>query len=156
VSEKYLYVCKNNVGRSQMAMTIHNLEKPGTAESAGVEVDEPGGLVKDWRGGPEAIMAAMEEIGLPIGENSRTQYTDDLAKKFGRVIFILTVEQIPDYIDLEEDRVIYWAIDDPHHMSIEDTRLVRAQIEKSTLAMIRTDDRIANRALLPQVCPYPE
>jgi len=128
--ESYLYVCKNNVGRSQMAMAYHNQVRPGEAASAGTHVDEPGGIVANWDGGPVEIIEAMLEDGIDIAENRRTQLTSAAARQFGRIIIMTEPELIPDFLG-NDARVDYWPFDDPHGMSLEQTRLVRDQIKNS-------------------------
>jgi arsenate reductase (thioredoxin) len=127
---KVLYVCKNNVGRSQMAMEIHNSNRPGEAYSAGTHVtDTSGDTVGEWAEGSDVFIEAMREIDLDISDNPRTQLTPELAHKFGNVIIMTGFEDIP-YIE-EHNGFSYWPVPDPHHMSLEDVRKIRDQIKQS-------------------------
>ena len=66
--ESYLYVCRDNVGRSQIGAEYHNLARPGEAASAGTHVDEPGGIVANWQGGSVEIIEAMLEERIDIAD----------------------------------------------------------------------------------------
>jgi protein-tyrosine-phosphatase len=141
-----MYVCWNNVGRSQMAEAFHNQLIPEGAISSGVSVDEPGGKVKDWSGGAEPICAAMDEVGLPIGENRRTQYSEDLARECGLTVFILTVGQMPmlGSVDGEEghieagDNQLFWPMYDPRDVPVEKVREVRDLINDQVNLLVRS------------------
>lgn len=65
---KVLFVCRGNVGRSQMAAEFYNDLKPGDAASAGTTVDLPGQKLKH-RSGANEVVSAMREKGLDVGEN---------------------------------------------------------------------------------------
>lgn len=136
IDDKTLYVCVNNVGRSQMAETFHNQMVRGSAESAGINVDEPGGVVRDWQGGADTICDVMEEIGLPISNNLRTQYDADTARNYAKTVFLLEPEQIPDSLHLDNGNIVYWPMDDPRDKSIEDVRMIREQIQKSVQILV--------------------
>jgi protein-tyrosine-phosphatase len=137
-----LYVCKNNVGRSQMAQGYHNHLAAqydgrlaiGEAFSAGTHVDKPGSLVKDWVGGPDEIIAAVKREGIDIADNTRTQLDSDSLRGIGRVVF-LNPESAHDYLDsLDADPgfpqcIKFWHVEDPHYMASEEVRTVFQQIK---------------------------
>jgi protein-tyrosine-phosphatase len=129
MNKKTLYICKNNVGRSQMGMEYHNLLRPGEAESAGTMVDEPGGAVADWKGGPETIIKSMREDHIDISTNLRTQLTPRLLEGYSKIIVMTQPDFQPDYLMIN-DRVEYWDIPDPHQMSLQETKAVRDSIKR--------------------------
>lgn len=138
VEERTLYICINNVGRSQMAEAYHNKKVPGSADSAGLRVDEPGGRVADWVGGAEIICQAMDEVDLSIANNTRTQYHEELAEEYGSIVYMLSLEQmqemsldqILDDTDVEF-RKRNWLVADPRDMTIEDVITIRDDIFKN-------------------------
>jgi protein-tyrosine-phosphatase len=137
-----LYVCKNNVGRSQMAQEIHDRLSAqyngrlaiGEAFSAGTYVDIPGSLVKDWVGGPDEIITAVRQEGIDIANNTRTQLDSVSLRGIGRVVF-LNPESAHDYLDsLDADPgfpecIKFWEVEDPHHMAPKEVRVVFQQIK---------------------------
>ena len=128
LKDKTLYVCVNNVGRSQMGERFHNDLSPGGADSAGIAVDAPGGLVGDWIGGADVICESMEEIDLGIADRTRTQFDDEIAKQYGRIVFMLDHGQIPENLDLHGPNRWYWPLPDPRDTRIEQVRELRNYI----------------------------
>ncbi len=128
LQDKTLYVCVNNVGRSQMAERFHNELAPGKADSAGLAVDEPGGYVRDWKGGADIICESMDELDLGIADRTRTQFSEEMALMYGHVILMLEPEQIPENLDLHTSNRRYWPVFDPRDVTIEKVREVRNDI----------------------------
>lgn len=137
VQEKTLYVCVNNVGRSQMAEAFHNDIIPDTAESAGIAVDKPGGKVADWIGGADYICQSMDELNLDISKNTRTQFDVEMAKKFGRTVFLLQTDQVPECLfDILDEKRLWWPMDDPRDITLERTREIRDKIREDVEYLI--------------------
>lgn len=164
--DKTLYVCKNNVGRSQMGMVYHNLLRPGEAVSAGTHVDKPGSLVRDWYGDPSEIIAAGLAEKIDIGANIRTQLNSASLKGIARVVimapepFIEYLQQTPEDPGFP-DCVEYWVnIVDPHNMPAtevqEVNKLIKQRVEELVSSIGKTacmTPRCFSRGLLLQVFP---
>ncbi|MGH7157058.1 MAG: low molecular weight phosphatase family protein [Candidatus Saccharimonadales bacterium] len=140
---KTLYVCVNNVGRSQFGAVLHNHTEGriGEADSAGIKVDIPGGKVKDWVGGAADICTVMEEEGLDISGNTRTQFSEDMAQGYDRIIFMLDPEQIPDDLEIHSPNRHYWQLRDPRDMPIERVRDIKEFI-KANVGLIATSHAV--------------
>jgi protein-tyrosine-phosphatase len=143
-----LFVCVNNVGRSQMGMEFYNQLRPEQALSAGTRVDQPGGYVEDWVGGADTIIASMEEIGFDINRNIRTPLMPGMLKCFELVVVMAQPETHDNYLtvflensELGEAHGQFWEIKDPRDMSIEATRFVRDQIRE------RVRDLVMSRSI---------
>lgn len=132
LEHKTLYVCVNNVGRSQMGEALQNDINPGSADSAGLKVDSPGAMVKDWHGGADVICQSMEEIGLPIGEKIRSQYDEIEAQRYGMVVFMLDYQQVLE-VDLDNHQFDwrFLPLPDPRDMPIERVREIRDNIRQN-------------------------
>ncbi|MBX4201753.1 hypothetical protein KW803_02575 [Candidatus Saccharibacteria bacterium] len=133
--KEILFVCVNNVGRSQWAESIYNNARPGQAESAGTSVDEPDGFVGDWVGGPDLIIHVQNEEGPNIARNRRKQLTEDMLQKFGRVVVMAQPETWPNFIQIG-GHIDQWEINDPVNMTIGEVRLTRTLVKSKVEELI--------------------
>jgi len=133
------YVCWNNVARSQFAMEFDNRRNPGIALSAGLHVDEDGGLVEDWIKGSATYIEAMRELNPPIdiSKNKRTLFTEEWAGRLSRVIFVLNQDQFEEVRGLQVPGTEFewWPIADPLDTTIEKTRSIRDGIAERVGAL---------------------
>ena len=112
-----LFVCKANVGRSQVAQALfEGLSRHG-ATSAGSEADriladDPEAVRQLKEGRARYSIPYMREHGVDIGERERTQLTPELVDEADKVIVILPKEDWPGYL-VESDKVMLWDLPDP-------------------------------------------
>lgn len=125
---KILFVCRGNVGRSQMAAEFYNKLYPGDAESAGTIVDLPGQKLKDRRKLVEVVVV-MKEYGIDMSENQRTQLTSAMLDKYDKIIVMAEPETIPDYLH-GNSRVEIWNVEDAKDKPLDKARIIRDQIKE--------------------------
>jgi arsenate reductase len=121
---KVLFVCRSNVGRSQMAMTYYNhLTRSMDSSSAGTVVDIPNQIISER---PKAanIIKLMREVGLDISQNKRAQLTEELVNSYDEIVMMAEPDTVPKYAESHSD-FITWNIEDPADMNLDDTRKVR-------------------------------
>ena len=133
---KILFVCRGNVGRSQMAEAIFKLlNDKHEVSSAGTKVISPttgesrhGQLLKDTRGA-ENVLAALKERGVEVGENVRTQLNPEMVKSADKIVVMAEPETIPEYL-AQSPKMTYWEVKDPKGTSLEEHRAIMNQIEE--------------------------
>lgn len=128
---KVLFICRANVGRSQMAEAIFNslVEDKHIAMSVGTKVGEKDGQTLRERGGVEKTLTVMNEIGLDVLDNTRTQLTEEMLSRVDVVISMIGPEDCPEFL-INDTRTIYWKIVDPYKQTLEFTRDTRDKITK--------------------------
>jgi protein-tyrosine-phosphatase len=124
---KVLFVCRSNVGRSQMAMEFYNQLYPGDATSAGTMVDIPGQKLKE-RGPAVEVVLAMKELGIDMSENVRMQLSPEMTNQYDRVVVLAEPESIPNYLE-SAPNVEIWDVEDARGKTVEQAKVIRDQIK---------------------------
>lgn len=126
---KVLFICRGNVGRSQIAEVIFNSLAGGkhVASSAGTKVGEHDGQRIGDRSSAMEVLLVLDEIGIDARDNTRTQLTEEMLETADIVISMAEVETLPDFIE-KYPEVIHWDLVDPFEQSLEFTRTTREKI----------------------------
>ena len=124
---KVLFICKANVGRSQMAEEIFNSLANGKAFalSAGVDPDSYEGK-RIGEVGPN-VTACMKEIGLDVSNKVSKALTDDMVKSSNIVVSMVHKDALPSYLQ-NSNKLILWEIKDPKFMDYAGHVEIRNQI----------------------------
>jgi protein-tyrosine-phosphatase len=129
---KILFVCRYNVGRSQMAAAMYNkLTSSSDAESAGTEVEKPGQTLLERtreRGGASHVIDVMQEEGIDVSNSSRRQVTKPMIKQYDRIISMADKKHTPKWL-LKASNYVYWHIPDPMTKNYDETVRAKTQIE---------------------------
>jgi arsenate reductase len=114
-----LFVCVHNAGRSQMAAGLVKLRSGGRVHvrSAG---SDPGERVNP------AVVEAMQEIGVDMGEEFPKPLTDEVVRAADVVITMGCGDACPIY---PGKRYEDWALDDPAEQDLETVRRIRDEID---------------------------
>ena len=119
---KILFVCRANVGRSQVAQVCFNQLSRHTSDSAGIAVDElivklhlRGRKLKDVTSISRAAEYTLEcirnEFGVDIADKERQQLTPAMVDAADVIVVIAEKEQWPAYLK-EGGKVVFWDIPD--------------------------------------------
>src|SRR6516164_4216412 len=121
-----LFVCVHNAGRSQMAAGLVKLRSQGrihvrSAGSAPAEEINP------------AVVQAMAEIGVDIGEEFPKPLTDEFVRASDVVITMGCGDACPIY---PGKRYEDWQLDDPAGQSLETVRRIRDELDQRVQRLI--------------------
>jgi protein-tyrosine-phosphatase len=126
---KVLFVCKANVGRSQMAECIFNAlcKEKGLkhkAESAGVDPGKwKGKMIKNDR----LVNTAMREAGFDLGNQRSKKITKSMVKWADRVVLMNNNFDFPDYVS-ESKELKIWKVEDAGGRDLNFHRKIRDEI----------------------------
>lgn len=126
---KILFVCKANVGRSQIAETIFNklVKEKGLKHEAQSAGAEPGKWKGKLVGEDKIVNPTLKEAGFDLGKQKSKKITKKQIKWADIVILMNNNFDIPDYIK-ESKRLILWDIKDPKGRDLNFHRKIRDEI----------------------------
>jgi protein-tyrosine-phosphatase len=135
---KVLFVCRGNVGRSQMAAALFNKYSGEEAFSAGTKVfDKEGEKLKEISLA-EPVIRFMKKEEIDIAENARTQLTPSMLKDFDKIIVMAEHETIPEYL-YKSNKAEFWDIEDPKGMPDKGFEKIISQIKSKLKKFIKED-----------------
>jgi arsenate reductase len=122
-----LFVCVHNAGRSQMAAGLLKLRSEGriNVRSAG---SDPGEEIN-----PNAI-AALEELGIDMGEAFPKPLTDEVVRAADVVITMGCGDACPIYPGKKYED---WQLDDPAGQDLATVRRIRDELDLRVQKLIR-------------------
>jgi protein-tyrosine-phosphatase len=128
---RILFICKSNVGRSQMAPAFFNkLSKKHKAVGAGTHVGE-----NENQSLYEFVIKCMSEVGYDLSENTRKQLTSTMAKEADKIVVMTEKENLPGYVDMK--KVVFWNIEDAKDKSLEFHRQIRDEIKRLVEKLVK-------------------
>ncbi|MGO9457431.1 MAG: arsenate reductase ArsC [Acidimicrobiales bacterium] len=115
-----LFLCVHNAGRSQMAAALLARQASGrvVVHSAG---SAPGETLNP------AVVEAMAEVGIDIGDERPKRLTDEMARTADVIVTMGCGDACPVY---PGKRYVDWELPDPAGLPLEDVRPIRDQIER--------------------------
>jgi arsenate reductase (thioredoxin) len=121
-----LFVCVHNAGRSQMAAGLVKLRAEGRVHvrSAG---SAPGDEINP------AVVEAMAEVGVDLGEEFPKPLTDEVVRAADVVITMGCGDACPIY---PGKRYEDWELDDPAGQDVESVRRIRDEIDERVQRLV--------------------
>jgi arsenate reductase (thioredoxin) len=121
-----LFVCVQNAGRSQMAAGLLNHRAEGRVHvrSAG---SDPAEEINP------AVVEAMAELGIDLGEEFPKPLTDEVVRAADAVITMGCGDACPIY---PGKRYLDWELEDPAGKDLETVRAIRDEIDRRVQALL--------------------
>jgi len=121
-----LFVCVQNAGRSQMAAGLLNHRAQGKVHvrSAG---SEPAEEINP------AVVEAMAELGIDLGEEFPKPLTDEIVRAADAVITMGCGDACPIY---PGKRYLDWELEDPAGKDLESVRAIRDEIDRRVQTLL--------------------
>ena len=133
---KVLFICKGNVGRSQMAEAIFNslASNKAIATSAGVD---PGGYEgkRISEAGPN-VTACMKDIGLNVSNRVSKKLTEDMVNNADIIVSMVNKDMLPSYLQ-SSAKLVLWDITDPKSMDYAGHVAIRDQIYERVKELVK-------------------
>ena len=113
-----LFVCTNNLTRSQMAEVFFNELSNHKGSSAGSRVrenDRDGKTLQQIASDPsgphftQSVLDVMEEKGFNLNGTINKQLTPEMAEAADKVIVMTTQQALPSFL-LHNDKVLIWDV----------------------------------------------
>ncbi len=133
-----LFVCVQNAGRSQMAAGLVRLRSEGRVHVRSAGSDPAENL-------NPAVVEAMTEIGVDLGEEFPKPLTDEVVRAADVVITMGCGDACPIY---PGKRYEDWELDDPAERDLEAVRRIRDDIDRRVQALLAE--------LAPDEAPRPQ
>ena len=130
---KILFICKGNVGRSQMAEALFRKKFGDEHEviSAGTAISGPEQPIGELMPNIKEVLDVMQEEGMDVSMYIRNQMTEKMVEDTDKVVAIVEDEVVlPEYL-ANSLKLIRWNVADPKGKDLEFTRDVKNQIKKS-------------------------
>ncbi|MEO5691430.1 MAG: low molecular weight phosphatase family protein [Candidatus Saccharimonadales bacterium] len=139
---KVLFVCRQNVGRSQMAKAFYNkLTKSHDAEAAGTHVSESGQTLLEQKYVSISknffVLDVMNDLGIDMSNNARTQLADDATEKYNLIVAMTNEDDTPAWLK-KSPKYVHWDVADPRGQDYENTAKVRDRIKALVQNLINT------------------
>ena len=129
LTRKVLFVCVENAGRSQMAEAI--------ARAHGIDASSAGTMPAQSVN--PTVIDAMRERGFNLSSKKPKMLTTQMIEAADYVVIMgCSVESVcpKPLLAKMEKKLIDWHVDDPKDKSIEEVRMIRAQIENQVIELL--------------------
>ena len=128
---KILFICKGNVGRSQMAEALMKKSHPEVEViSAGTQLSGPEQPIGELVPNIQEVLDVMNEEGIDVSSYVRKQLTEEMVNQSDTVVAIIEDEvALPEYL-ASSPKLIRWDVEDPKGKDVETTRKIKDQIKK--------------------------
>jgi protein-tyrosine-phosphatase len=136
---KVLFVCTQNVGRSQIAASMYNtLAINGHADAAGTRVDDEDETIGELAKSHTAawnVLSVMNEIGVDLWHRKRRKVTKDMLEDYDQIIVMAEPGTIPKYLR-KNPKAVYWDMPESQFTGIDATRETRDELKRNVVEFI--------------------
>jgi len=109
-----------------MAKAFYERLTGDVAGAAGTFLGYPGQRL-GARTAASGAMASMHEIGIDMGDQVRTQVTEEMLEDYDKVIVMSEPERTPPWL-VVNSKVETWSVEDPRAKTPKEVRVIRDEI----------------------------
>jgi len=124
---KLLFVCRENVGRSQIAMAYYNDSHRDKAESAGIIVDKPGEKLKDNKYAGRVIKTMLKD-NIDISNSARSKLAEEKVADYEKIIVLAEPEVVPAWLQ-NLSQVEFWETKDLKYLDFPEVKKICLKIK---------------------------
>lgn len=131
---KVLFICKNDASKSQIAKSYYDKFSCSTSNSliAGIgDVSLMQSQILELE-----ILQMVREEKINIIMEKIEPATEEMIKKFDRIIIFVKKEDCPDFL-LKHPSIYFWEIEDPQGKSMERLRSIKDEIKLKTIDLLK-------------------
>ena len=137
---KVLFVCRQNVGRSQTAKAFYNeLSQTHNADAAGTHVEEAGQTLQQRKDTSSSknffLFDAMNEAGIDISQYTRRPIAPEMLNKYDLIVSMVSKSDTPEWL-LDSPKYVYWDVKDPRGQDLPTTVQVRDDIKEKVQKLL--------------------
>lgn len=131
---KILFLCRGNVGRSQMAEFLMRKNFGDTYEviSAGTKLSGPEEEIGNLMPAIQEVLDVMNEEGIDVSKAIRKQVTEEMVNSSDKVVVLLEDEELPEYL-VGSPKLVRWFVVDPKGKDLDETRKIKDEIKELIL-----------------------
>jgi arsenate reductase len=138
---KILFVCRQNVGRSQMAKAFYNhLTHSHDADAAGTHVPDEGQTLLERKAASSSknffVLDVMKDSGIDMSEYKRRALTENDLQRYDRIISMAKREDTPQWL-LKSAKYVQWEVKDPRGQNYAKTAEARDNIKQKVADLIK-------------------
>lgn len=128
---KILFLCRGNVGRSQIAEFLMKKKFGDRYEviSAGTKLSGPEEEIGNLVPAIQEVLDVMNEEQIDVSKAIRKQVTEDMVNNSDIVIALLEDEELPEYL-VDSPKLVRWYIVDPKGKDLDETRRIKDEIKE--------------------------
>jgi protein-tyrosine-phosphatase len=136
---RVLFVCRGNVGRSQIAEALFNKMTGLKSFSAGTKVDIEEQKIIDVGLFAEPVIRFMKKEGIDISKKMSNQLTEKMLNNFDKIIVMAEPETIPEYLR-KNSKVEFWEIEDPKGKDDKGYKIIISQLKEKIREFIKANN----------------
>ena len=140
---KVLFVCRANIGRSQVAQSLFNSYTGLESESAGTQVAELAArrnqtsmVLLDLPVAHENVGPYLANEGLDLEGKEMTQLTLELVEEADKVINMAEEETWPDYLRNSE-KMVHWKVGDAAGLELDSARPLFDEVKRRIKELVQ-------------------
>jgi protein-tyrosine-phosphatase len=137
---KILFLCRANIGRSQMASKLYDNISGQKSIGAGAKVSkERQGMKIGDVVGAENMIPCMKEVGIDITNSKIKQVTKRMVRWADKIIIMTAQEDLAEFVLDNKNKLEFWEVKDPKGTDLNGHRKTRDEITNMIEKLIKIE-----------------